>query len=57
MTGETLVHQLQGRHATTDDAVLGGEVELGDAGIPRRAYLFLFDIIDPVQEGINFVLT
>ncbi len=57
VAGETLVHQLQGRHATTDDAVLGGEVELGDAGIPRRAYLFLFDIIDPVQEGINFVLT
>lgn len=57
MAGETLVHQLQGRHATTDDAVLGGKVKLGDTGIPRRAYLLLFDIIDPMQEGINFVLT
>ncbi len=57
MAGETLVHQLKGRHPATDDAVLGGEVKLGDTGIPRRPYLFLFDIIDTVQEGINFVLT
>jgi len=57
VTGKALVHQLQGRHTATDDAVLGGEVKLGNTGIPRCAYLFLFDIIDTVQEGINFVLT
>ena len=57
MTGETFIHQLQGRHAATDDAVLGGEVKLGNAGVSGCAYLFLFDIIDTVQEGINFVLT
>ncbi len=57
MAGETFIHQLQRRHATTDDAVLGGEVKLGYAGVSSAAYLFLFDIIDTVQEGINFVLT
>lgn len=57
MAGKPFVHQLQGRHAAADDAVLGGEVELGDTGIPGSSQLLLLDIVDAVQQGINLVLT
>ena len=39
-----------------DDTILGGEVKRHGAGLLAAEYLLLFDLIDPVEQGIDFVL-
>ena len=56
IAGKPLIDHFQGRHATTDDAVLTGEIVGLYAGIVGFFVGVNVTVIHPMEEGIDFIL-
>jgi hypothetical protein len=58
-TGETIVYDLQRRHAPAYDAILIGQIVTGNAGIVIALVRLCFDLASAhaLQQGIDFFLS